>query len=63
MASDAIGQRRWQCEYVKALRKLAEKGVPRGRTDDALLDIVRLSLRIARDAFKRLEARRADLQD
>ena len=63
MASDAIGNQRWQCEYVKALRKLAEKGVPRGRTEDALLDIVRLSLQIARDAFRRLEARRSDPQE
>jgi len=52
----------WQCEYVKSLRKLADKGVPRGRSDEALLDIVRLALHIASDAFKRLEGRRNDIQ-
>lgn len=57
--SDAVGQR-WQCEYTKALRKLAAKGVPRGRSDEALLEIVKLGLQIARDAFKRLEGRRRD---
>lgn len=51
---------RWQCEYTKALRALAQKGVPRGRTDEALLDIARLALRIAGEAFKRLDTRRGD---
>ncbi|MDG2307076.1 MAG: hypothetical protein P8R42_20990 [Candidatus Binatia bacterium] len=60
MTSNAIADR-WQCEYAKSLRKLAEKGVPRGRSDEALLDIVRISLQIARDAFKRLEGRRTDI--
>lgn len=59
MASNAIGDR-WQCEYAKTLRKLAQSGVPRGRSDDALLEIVRLGLHIARDAFKRLEGRRPE---
>ncbi len=62
MTSNAI-QDRWQCEYAKALRKLSEKGVPRGRSDEALLDIVRLALSIARDAFKRLEGRRSDTRE
>lgn len=56
MASDAITDR-WQCEYAKTLRKLAQKGVPRGRSDEALMEIVRLALQIARDAFKRIDGR------
>jgi len=62
MTSNAIRDR-WQCEYAKTLRQLAEKGVPRGRSDDALVEIVRLALHIARDAFKRIEGRRKDLAD
>ncbi len=62
MGSNAINTG-WKCEYAKALSKLAEKGVPRGRSDEALLEIVRLSLHIARDAFKRLEGRRSDLRE
>ena len=50
---------RWQREYTNTLRDLVEKGVPSGRSEDALLEIARLSLQIARDAFKRMEGRRA----
>ena len=57
MASNAIGDR-WQSEYARTLRRLVEGGVPRGLGDDVLLDIVKLSLRIARDAFHRIEGRR-----
>lgn len=57
MTANAIAKR-WQCEYTKALRRLVDEGVPRGQSDDALLDIVKLALDIARDAFKRMEGRR-----
>ena len=60
MTSNAI-ERRWPCEYTKALRKLAKSGVPRGRSDDALLEIVKLALQIAREAFRRMEGRRRDV--
>ncbi len=49
--------------YVETVHRLARQGVPNEPTEEALLDIVRSSLQIAREAFRRIEGKRPDLRE
>ncbi len=50
-------------EFAETLHRLARQGVPSARTEEALLDIVKSSLRIAREAYGRIQRNRPTARD